>query len=89
MGLVMVLNKSMEDILPLVNANQELGLRIIHQPEVDGKTSLWPWGLQHEASETYAWFEGFYLHFWGTNLGKSKNVLDALRKLGVYVTDSF
>lgn len=80
----------MKEILPLVNAHQELGVRVVHQPiGPDGKQSLWPWGLMHEETKTYMWFEGSMLHSWGSNVGKADNILKPLQKLGVSVTDCF
>lgn len=89
MGLIYVLNKDYKEVMQQVNAHPENGLRVVHQPQVDGKESLWPWGLTHEDSETFAWFEGFYLHTWGSNVGKGNEIINRLRPLGIRVEDTF
>lgn len=89
MGLVYQMNKGMEQILPLVNAHPESGLRVVYQPIVDGEPSLWPWGLTHEATQTFMWFEGSLLCSWGANVGKADNILKPLAKLGVFYDDCF
>lgn len=90
MGLVYVLNKNQADIISIVSRHPELELEVVHQPlDKEGKLSLWPWGLRHEKTETFAWFEGFYLHTWGKNVGKGNEILERLKKIGVCVTDCF
>lgn len=90
MGLVLVMNKHEDEIIPLLRENAVPELQYVSHPyDMTGTPSSWPNAVRTVDGKWMAWFEGSYLHYWGNNLNPANPIDRLLRKIGVRIVDSF